>query len=313
MALSILFMGTPDFAVPSLDALHAAGHDIRAVFTQPPRAAGRRGLETVPSPVHRRADEFGIAVHTPTSLRDAGIQDQIAALKVDVGIVIAYGLLLPKAILDAPLHGCFNGHASLLPRWRGAAPIQRAIIAGDGETGVCVMRMEAGLDTGPVALCERQLLDSTMTAGRVHDALATMTAQLMVKAMENLEAGTLTLTRQSEDGITYAKKIEKAEARIDWHRSAQEIHRQIMGLSPFPGAWCEAPVRGKNVRLKVLESRADMAAQDAEPGTVLDENLTIACGEGALRLTRVQPAGGKAMGGADFQRGAALAPGEMLT
>ena len=237
MALRIIFMGTPDFSVPTLNALYKAGHDIVCCYTQPPRPAGRRGMELKPSPVQMTAEALGLEVRHPTSLKDAVEQERFAALNADVAVVVAYGLLLPEAILQAPKHGCFNGHASLLPRWRGAAPIQRAIMAGDEETGVMIMKMDVGLDTGPVALTGRTDITPKTTAGSLHDELSELGAELMVEAMAQLEDGQLQLVEQSAGGIEYASNISKAETRIDWTKSANEVQRHIMGLSPFPGAW----------------------------------------------------------------------------
>lgn len=311
MALRIIFMGTPDFSVPTLDALIKAGHEIVACYSQPPRPAGRRGLELVKSPVHKTAEAYGIDVFTPLSLKDAAAAEQFKALNADVAVVVAYGMLLPQAILDAPKHGCFNGHASLLPRWRGAAPIQRAIMAGDEETGVMVMQMEAGLDTGPVALSHRISIDESTTAGLLHNELAEAGAALMVAAMAMLESDALHLTPQSEDGVTYASKIEKGETRIDWNLPARQVARHIMGLSPFPGAWCEMSFGKKSDRVKILEARA--TSESGAPGDVLDDNLTIACSEGSIELLRLQRAGSKALDRKEFLRGNTLATGTRLT
>ena len=307
MALRIIFMGTPDFSVPTLNGLIEAGHEIIACYSQPPRPAGRRGLELVKSPVHQAAEASGIDVFTPTSLKNDEAFEQFAALNADVAVVVAYGMLLPQRILDAPVHGCFNGHASLLPRWRGAAPIQRAIMAGDAESGIVAMKMEAGLDTGPVALSHRVEIDETTTAGSLHDELAEAGASLMVEAMALLEGGELELVPQSEEGVTYASKIDKAETRIDWNRPAQEVARHIMGLSPFPGAWCEMSFGKKPERVKVLH--AAVSARSGEAGEVLDDDLTIACGEGSVQLLRLQRAGSKALDKEDFLRGNAIAGG----
>ncbi|MFH1795511.1 MAG: methionyl-tRNA formyltransferase [Pseudomonadota bacterium] len=311
MTLRLIFMGTPEFSVPTLRALHAAGHQIVAVYSQPPRPAGRRGLELTPSPVHRAAEALGIEVRTPVSLKGETEQQAFRALGGDAAVVVAYGLLLPKPILESIRLGCFNGHASLLPRWRGAAPIQRAIMAGDAETGMMIMKMDQGLDTGAVALTERVAIAPDMTGGELHDRLSEAGAALMVEAMAKLERGELALTPQPADGVTYAKKIDKAETRIDWSRPAREVHDTIRALSPFPGAWCEIDVNGKAERLKVLRTtRAEGAGQ---PGEVLHGDLTIACGEGAVRLIEVQRAGGKPMTAQDFLRGVRLAKGDRLT
>ncbi|RLQ87059.1 methionyl-tRNA formyltransferase [Notoacmeibacter ruber] len=314
MALSVIFMGTPDFSVPTLRALHEAGHEIRAVYTQPPRPAGRRGLELTPSPVHRAADELGLCVRHPSALKSADEQEQFATLDADVGIVVAYGLLLPQPVLDAPRHGCFNAHASALPRWRGAAPIQRAIMAGDRETAMMVMKMEAGLDTGPVAMEKRVPIESDMTAGELHDQLAEAGASLMVDAIAALEAGEITLTPQPEEGVTYAGKIAKAETRIDWSADAQAVHDHVRGLSPFPGVWCEMDLAGRRERVKILKTRLVRSdALDGTPaGTLVGEPAVIACGQGAVALERLQKAGGKPLDVDDFLRGNALAVGDRL-
>lgn len=310
MALRLIFMGTPDFSVATLQALAEAGHEIVAVYSQPPRPAGRRGLELTKSPVHRAAEELGIEVRTPKSLKSEEEQAEFSALNADAAIVVAYGLLLPKAILEGTRLGCFNGHASLLPRWRGAAPIQRAIMAGDAETGMMVMKMDEGLDTGPVAMTERLAITPDMTGGELHDAMRETGAALMVKAMDALEKGALELTPQPEDGATYAKKILKDETRVDWSRPAKEVHDHIRGLSPFPGAWCEMQFGSKPERVKLL--RTVLASGEGTPGEALDDTLTIACGDGAVRLSEVQRAGGKPMKAVDFLRGAKLEKGILL-
>ena len=311
MALRIIFMGTPDFSVPTLRALHAAGHDIVAVYSQPPRKAGRRGLELTPSPVHKAAEALGLEVRTPVSLKGEPEQAAFRALEADVAVVVAYGLLLPKPILDGTRLGCFNGHASALPRWRGAAPIQRAIMAGDRETAMMVMQMDEGLDTGPVAMTAPVAIGPDMTAGELHDVMMETGAALMVEAIAALEAGTLTLTPQPEEGATYARKIDKAETRIDWSRPAREVHDRIRGLSPFPGAWCEMTLgAGRPERVKLLGST--LGAGEGAPGTVLDDALTVACGEGAVRLTRLQKAGGKPLDATGFLRGNTVPAGVTL-
>lgn len=308
--LRIVFMGTPDFAVPSLAEIMTAGHEVVAAYCQPPRPAGR-GMTETKSPVHRFADASGIPVHTPKSLKTAEAQDLFRQHDSDAAVVVAYGLLLPQSILDAPRLGCFNLHASLLPRWRGAAPIQRAIMAGDSETAAMVMRMEAGLDTGPVCLAERVPIGADMTAGELHDALSRRGAELLVRALAALERGTLTETPQAPTGITYAAKIDKAEARIDFSKPAQTVHDHIRGLSPFPGAWFEAEIDGKRERIKVL--RSTRAAGQGQAGTILDDCLTIACGAGAVQLITVQRAGKKAMSAAEMLRGAHLPVGAKLS
>ena len=307
MSLRIIFMGTPEFSVPTLAALAEAGHQIVAAYTQPPRPGGRRGLDLQKSPVHQAAELLGIPVLTPVNFKDEADRQTFRDFDADVAVVVAYGLLLPEAILTGTKLGCYNGHASLLPRWRGAAPIQRAIMAGDHETGMMVMKMEKGLDTGPVALTKTVQIGETMTGGELHDRLMQVGASLMREAMAKLEADDLPLTVQAEDGVVYAQKISKTETRIDFARPAREVHDHIRGLSPFPGAWFELEIAGKTERIKVLNS--EPASGEAEAGTVLDDNLAIACAEGAVRLTRLQRAGGKALGVADFLRGTPVAPG----
>lgn len=307
MPLRIVFMGTPQFAAPTLAALAHDGHEILAVYTQPPRPGGRRGLQTVKSPVHQQAELLGYKVRTPASLKSEKEQDVFRALKADVAVVVAYGLLLPESILSGAHYGCFNGHASLLPRWRGAAPIHRAVIAGDRESGMTVMKMDKGLDTGPVAMTEKVAIPDDMTAGELHDRMMVIGGGLMAKAMKALEADALTLTPQAEDGVTYARKIEKSEARINFNRPAREVYNHIRGLSPSPGAWFETEIGGRRERAKAL--RSEVAEGGGAPGEVLDDDLTIACGEGAVRLLRLQKAGGKVLDTAAFQRGSAIAAG----
>ena len=301
--MRIVFMGTPDFSVGVLDALVAAGHEIAAVYSQPPRPAGR-GKKDRPSPVHARADELELEVRIPVSLKTAEAQAEFAALKADVAVVVAYGLILPQAILDAPARGCLNIHASLLPRWRGAAPIHRAIMAGDAQTGVCIMQMEAGLDTGPVLLRDALDIGAEEITAQLHDGLAGMGARLIVEALARLDD--LTPQVQPEDGVIYAHKIDKAEAWIDWSRPAVEVDRLIRGLSPFPGAWFEL----EGVRIKVLGSRLVEGAGVA--GQVVDEALHVACGSGAVALTRLQKAGKGAQDVDVFQRGMQIAVGTDL-
>jgi methionyl-tRNA formyltransferase len=310
MPLRLIFMGTPDFSVPTLLALVGQRHDIAAVYTRAAKPGGRRGLELVPSPVEREAKRLGLAVHTPASLKSAEAQTAFAAHQADAAVVVAYGLILPKPILDAPRLGCFNLHASLLPRWRGAAPINRAIMAGDDESGATVMKMDEGLDTGDMAIMERVRIDADMTAGELHDALARLGADLMVRALSALERGTLQLTRQPADGVTYAAKIDKAETRIDWTKPWNAVHDHIRGLSPFPGAWCELA----GDRVKVLRStRGEGQRKDeAAPGTVLDDGLTIACGDGAVRIVELQKAGGRPMKAEEFLRGTPVCSGAAL-
>ena len=310
MPLRVVFMGTPDFSVPTLRAVVDAGHDVVAVYSQPPRPAGRRGLELTPSPVQREAERLGIPVRTPTSLRSADEQQRFRDLEADVAVVVAYGLLLPLTILEGTRLGCYNGHASLLPRWRGAAPIQRAIMAGDTESGVMIMKMDAGLDTGPVALTQTVAIGPEMTAGALHDELMHVGAALMVEALSRLDRGELPLSPQPDEGALYAAKISKAETRIDWQRPASDVHNHIRGLSPFPGAWCEVELAGKIERLKILRSK--LATGQAIAGKILDDQLTVACADGAVRLVEVQRAGGKPVAAEEFLRGAKLEAGMRL-
>jgi methionyl-tRNA formyltransferase len=309
MPLDIVFMGTPDFAVPVLDAVAAAGHRVIAVYSQPPRPAGR-GLSEAKSPVHRRAEAMGIPVRTPKNFKAESDRAEFASLEADAAVVVAYGLLLPAAVLDAPRFGCFNVHASKLPRWRGAAPIQRAIMAGDTETAVNIMRMDEGLDTGPVCLARDVSISADTTAGDLHDTLSALGAELMVEALAQLEAGTLKATPQPHDGVTYAAKIDKRETRIDFGKPAHEVADHIRGLSPYPGAWFETSLGAKPERIKVL--RASAISQHGEPGVLLDGELTIACGEGAVRIEELQRAGKQPMKASDFLRGTRLAPGTHL-
>ena len=309
MRLRIIFMGTPDFAVPTLRAILDAGHEVVAVYSQPPRAAGR-GMALRKSPVQQAAEETGLAVLTPERLKSAEEPARFASLTPDVAVVVAYGLILPKPILDAPKHGALNLHASLLPRWRGAAPINRAIMAGDTETGVAVMRITEGLDAGPVCLEARAPIGADETAGELHDALATCGARLMVHALSALEGGGLDCRPQAEGGVTYAEKIDPAETRIDWSRPAREVHNLIRGLSPYPGAWFEIDLNGKPERIKAL--RSTLANGSGAPGLALDNKLTIACGEGAVRLVEVQRAAKRPMSADDFLRGATIAHGTVL-
>ncbi len=311
MPLRIVFMGTPDFAVPTLRAIVEAGHDVAAVYTQPPRPAGRRGLEMTPSPVHREAERLGLEVRTPASLKGEGDQLAFEALNADAAVVVAYGLLLPWRILEGTRLGAYNGHASLLPRWRGAAPIHRAVMAGDAETGMMIMRMDEGLDTGPVALTQRVAIGPNDTTGELHDRLSRIGAALMAQALEKLEGGTLSLQPQAADGVIYARKIDKTETRIDWALAADEVHNHIRGLSPFPGAWCEMDVGGRPERLKVL--RSEKADGTGVPGAVLDDSLTVACAQGAVRLTELQRAGGRPGPAEEFLRGTRIRKGIKLS
>ncbi|AWI88492.1 methionyl-tRNA formyltransferase [Methylobacterium sp. DM1] len=305
--MRIVFMGTPDFAVPTLDRLHADGHTIAAVYTRAPAKAGR-GMALKPSPVHARAEVLGLPVLTPATLKSEAAAEDFAGHGADVAVVVAYGMLLPQRILDLPRHGCLNLHGSLLPRWRGAAPIQRAVMAGDAMSGVGVMRMEAGLDTGPVAMEERIAITEGMTAGELHDALMPLGADLMGRAIRALEREGLTFVPQAEEGIVYAHKITNEEARIDWSRPATEVARHINGLSPFPGAYFEADLGKGPERVKVL--RALPADGSGAPGTLLDAACTVACGTGAVRLIELRRAGkGGVASGEEFLRGARLAAG----
>jgi methionyl-tRNA formyltransferase len=309
MALNIVFMGTPDFAVPVLEAILNAGHRVVAVYSQPPRPAGR-GLALLPSPVHRFAGAKGLNVLTPLNFKTEEHRAAFAALSADAAVVVAYGLILPEAVLAAPRLGCFNVHASKLPRWRGAAPIQRAIMAGDATTAVMVMRMERGLDTGPVCLSREIAIPETMTAGELHDGLATAGAEVMVEALAALETGTLKVVPQTDDGVTSAAKIDKSETRIDFTRDAAAVANHICGLSPFPGAWFETPLHGKTERIKVL--RAIAANGQGLPGIVIDNELTVACGTGAVRLLELQRAGKNAVTAAEFLRGFNVRAGDKL-
>ena len=301
--MRVIFMGTPAFSVPVLDALLAVGHDVVAVYSQPPRPAGR-GKKDRPGPVQQRAEELGLPVRHPVSLRGTAEQADFAALAADVAVVVAYGLILPQAVLDAPRLGCLNIHASLLPRWRGAAPIQRAIMAGDAETGVCIMRMEAGLDTGPVLLRATTAIAGNDTGASLHDRLSAMGADLIVEALRRLDR--LDAQPQPATGVTYAAKIDKSESHVDWSRPAAEVDRLIRALSPFPGAWTE--ISGE--RVKLLDS--ELAEGQGAPGSVLDDALRVACGDGALRLTRLQRAGKAAQDAATFLRGWPVPAGTRL-
>ncbi len=306
--MRIVFMGTPDFAVPTLTEIVGRGHEVVAVYTRAPAPAGRRGLDLTPSPVHKVADGFGLPVLTPKTLKGEEAAETFRAHGADVAVVVAYGRILPQAILDIPRLGCLNLHGSLLPRWRGAAPIQRAVMAGDAETGVCVMRMEAGLDTGPVGLIERIPIGPDMTAGELHDEMMLIGADLMVRALSALERDALAFTPQSEEGVAYAAKIEKGETRIDWALPAAEVHNRIRGLSPFPGAWFGFGADG--ARVKVLRSALAEGAGPA--GTTLDDTLTIACASGAVRLLQLQKSGKQPMTAEAFLRGTSVPKGTLL-
>lgn len=308
MTLRVAFMGTPDFAVPTLEAIRAAGHEIAAVYTRAPAAAGR-GLKPRPSPVEVAAGRHGLPVRVPAGLKDGREAAHLREVGVAVAVVVAYGLLLPPAILDAPRHGCLNLHASILPRWRGAAPIHRAVMAGDRETGVAVMRMEAGLDTGPVAVVERVPIGPDDTTGEVHDRLATLGAGLVVRALRDLETGALAFSPQPEAGVTYARKIVNEEARIDWGVSAQEVHDLVRGLSPWPGAFFEADLGRGPERVKVL--RSEVADGAGPAGTLLPDGV-IACGERAVRPLLVQRSGRAPVEAGEFWRGVRLGLGARL-
>ncbi|MBY5347509.1 methionyl-tRNA formyltransferase [Rhizobium leguminosarum] len=311
MSLRIIFMGTPEFSVPTLRLLVDAGHRIVAVYTQPPRPGGRRGLDLQKSPVHQAAELLGLPVFTPVNFKAPEERERFRAFNADVGVVVAYGLLLPEAILNGTRDGCYNGHASLLPRWRGAAPIQRAIMAGDAKTGMMVMKMDKGLDTGAVALTREVEIGPNMTAGELHDRLMLVGAKAMAEAMVKLEMNDLPLTPQPEDGVLYAAKIDKAETRIDFSRDAKDVHNHIRGLAPFPGAWFELEIGGKPERVKVLAS--ELAEGQGAAGQLLTDDLVVACASGAVRLTRLQKAGGKPLAAADFLRGTPLAAGTRLS
>ena len=298
--MRIAFFGTPAFAVPTLSEIVGHSHEVVAVYTQPPRAAGR-GMAERRSPIHETAARFGLPVFTPERLKVEGEAERFAALGIDAGVVVAYGQILPRAFLDAPANGCLNLHASLLPRWRGAAPIARAIMAGDAETGVMVMRMEVGLDTGPIAMSERLPILSDSTAGELTERLATLGADLMVRALAALSRGGLSFVPQAADGVTYATKLDKGETRIDWARPAADVHNHIRGLSPEPGAWFEVDLGKAPERIKVL--RSQLAEGAGVPGTVLDGELTVACSRGAVRLIQIQRAGKQPVTAAELIRG----------
>jgi methionyl-tRNA formyltransferase len=303
--MRVIFMGTPDFSVPALEAI-ATRHDVVAVYSQPPRAAGR-GQKERPGPVHAAAARAGIPVFTPRSLKKAGVQDEFAAHAADVAVVAAYGLILPQAILDAPRLGCLNVHASLLPRWRGAAPIQRAIMAGDTQTGITIMQMDAGLDTGPMLMTARAAIDDTTTAGDLHDRLSEIGGKLILEALTSLETGAVSPRPQPDSGITYADKIDKAEAHLTFDRPAHAVLRHIHGLSPYPGAFIV--LGGK--RLKLLKVQT-VDGVSAPPGTLTGDGLAIACRDGAIRATRVQREGKGPMDAEAFLRGFDLPPGTLV-
>jgi methionyl-tRNA formyltransferase len=300
--MRLIFMGTPDFAVPTLVDLAAGGHEIAAVYTRAAKPAGR-GMDVQRAPVEQEARRLALAVHTPKSLKDEEAQAAFRTDKVDAAVVVAYGLILPKSVLDAPRLGCLNIHASLLPRWRGAAPINRAIMAGDAESGVTIMKMNEGLDTGAIAMAERTPIGADMTAGDLHDVLSRLGADLMLRTLAAAERGSLTLTPQPDNGVTYAEKISKNETRIDWSKPWNQVHDHIRGLSPFPGAWFEID----GARIKALRSTKGEGSGTA--GTALDDKLTIACGAGAVRLTQVQRAGKQPMSADEFLRGTPVKSG----
>jgi methionyl-tRNA formyltransferase len=309
MPLRLIFMGTPEFAVPALRALVEHGHEVAAVYTREAKPA-KRGMKLQPTPVEQEARRLGIRILTPRTLKAPEAEAAFRAHDADAAVVVAYGIILPQAILDAPRLGCFNLHASLLPRWRGAAPINRAIMAGDTESGVMVMKMDAGLDTGDVAMTQRVAITDAMTAADLHNALAPLGAGLTVLAMGALERRELQLAKQGNEGVTYAAKIEKAEARIDWNKPARKVLGHIHGLSPFPGAWCEMPIGGEP-RVKIL--RCELAQGSGAPGELLDDRLTIACTDGAIRILELQRAGKAPMKADDFLRGTPLKPPARLS
>jgi methionyl-tRNA formyltransferase len=304
--MRLIFMGTPDFAVPTLVELAARGHDIAAVYTRAPKPGGR-GLDLKPTPVEREARRLSLPVHTPKTLKDEKAQQDLRALDIDAAVVVAYGLMLPKAVLDAPRHGCFNVHASLLPRWRGAAPINRAIMSGDAESGVTIMKMDEGLDTGAMAMAERMPIGADMSAGELHDTLSRLGADLMPRVLAAVERESLRLTPQPSTGVTYAEKIANTERRIDWSKPWSQVHDHIRGLSPFPGAWFELG----GVRVKAL--RSTKGAGSGAPGAALDDRLTIACADGAVRLTHVQRSGKQPMAAEEFLRGTPVKAGTRVS
>jgi len=309
--MRVVFMGTPEFAVPTLAGILAAGHAVAAVYTQPPRPAGR-GMAVRKSPIHLLAERRGLPLLTPATLRPEAETRAFTAHRAEVAVVVAYGLILPSPLLQAARQGCLNLHASALPRWRGAAPIARAIIAGDAETAATVMRMEAGLDTGPVCAMERVPIGPDTTAGELSDLLAERGAQLMVRALAELEQGRLRCAPQAAEGVTYAAKVDKGETRLDFRRPAQEVHNRVRGLSPAPGAWFEAVHEGRSERIKLLRTAVLAHAASAPPGTILDDALSIACGEGAVRMLKVQRSGRKPMAAGEFLRGFPLGKGARL-
>ena len=309
--MRVVFMGTPEFAAPTLAAILAAGHEVAAVYTQPPRPAGR-GMAERRSPIHALAERHGLRVMTPSRLKAEADIAAFAAHASDVAVVVAYGLILPQPVLDAPRHGCLNLHGSALPRWRGAAPIQRAIMAGDSKTAATVMRMDAGLDTGAVCLADPIVIGADMTAAELHDEMAERGAALMVRALAQLERGPLTCSPQPAEGVTYAAKIDKKETRIDFARPAAEVHNKVRGLSPAPGGWFEAAHDGRPERIRLLRTERLADRPPAAPGTVLDDTLSVACGDGAVRLVELQRAGRRPMAASEFLRGFPLAAGSQI-
>jgi methionyl-tRNA formyltransferase len=309
--MRVVFMGTPEFALPTLAGILRAGHEIAAIYTQPPRPAGR-GMALSKSPVHRHAERNGLPVFTPATLRSDAEIRAFADHRPEVAVVVAYGLILPPGVLEAPPAGCLNLHASALPRWRGAAPIQRAIIAGDAETAATVMRMDAGLDTGPICLMERVPIAPDTTAGELHDLLAERGGQLMLQALGELARGSLNCAPQPDAGVTYAAKLDKDETRLDFRWPAREVHNRVRGLSPTPGAWFEATHEGRTERIKLLRTALVNAAPNAPAGTILEDVLTVACGEGAVRMQELQRAGRRPMAADEFLRGFPLGTGARL-
>jgi methionyl-tRNA formyltransferase len=307
VALRLVFMGTPDFAVPTLVELVGGGHEVVAVYTRAPKPGGRRGLELTPSAIGQEAARLGLPIFTPKTLKTIDAENEVRAHRADAVVVVAYGLILPRVILESLRIGCFNLHASLLPRWRGAAPIHRAIMAGDRETGAMVMKMEEGLDTGPIAMAQRVPIGPDATTGELHDELKRLGADLMLRALAALEKGALQLTPQAAAGATYANRIGNSETRIDWTKPWNEVHNHCRGLSPFPGAWCELPGAG---RVKIL--RTTRGYGDGQPGRALDDSLTIACSSGAVRLVELQRAGGKPLPAEDFLRGMPVKAGAQI-
>jgi methionyl-tRNA formyltransferase len=307
VSLRIIFMGTPQYAVPALQAICRAGHDVVAVYSQPPRPSGR-GHNIVKSAVHQAAESLGIPVFTPTSLRSEDIQKEFAGLNADVAVVVVYGLMLPKAILDAPKNGCINIHASLLPRWRGAAPIQRAMLAGDKDTGVTIMKMDEGLDTGDMLLQEIIPITTSSTSEEIHDRLFDIGSELIVEVLHDLEIGALDPQSQPSDGATYAAKLTKDEGLLDWNLSADELERKIRALNPWPGVWFDY----KGERIRVLEAEVAHLQVEGKVGEILDEQLTVACGKYSLRLLKVQKAGGRALQAREFLNGTPMSIGDRL-